>query len=97
VDVVRVLRRFGSLAGTVEDSVRTDIPLSRAPDLIRLAGAIDPRQTHTATFGVEYIARRRPSDRYPVPNVAKVRATVRDVILMRSRDGRELTPASEAC
>jgi polyisoprenyl-teichoic acid--peptidoglycan teichoic acid transferase len=97
LDVVRILQRFRSLAGTVEDSVRTDVPLARAPDLIQLAGAIDPRQTHTATFGVEYIARRRASDRYPVPNVARIRATVRDVILLQSREGRELTPASEAC
>ena len=36
VDGVAVLRHFDSLAATVEQSVRTDIPLNRVPDLLRL-------------------------------------------------------------
>jgi LCP family protein required for cell wall assembly len=97
LDVVRVLRNFSSLAATVEASVRTDIPLSRAPDLVRLARDVEPRRTLTATFGRAYILRRRASDRFPIPNVAKIRATVRDVILLQSRRRDDVTSAHEAC
>jgi LCP family protein required for cell wall assembly len=81
LDVVSVLRHFGVLAATVEASVRTDIPLRRVPDLIELAGAADPRETVTETFGPDYIARRRKVDRFPVPNVARIRVAVREAIL----------------
>ena len=66
LDVVSVLRHFGSLADTVKASVRTDIPLARVPDLARLARGIQPARTLTQTFGLEYIARRRP--RRPLPD-----------------------------
>jgi LCP family protein required for cell wall assembly len=98
LDVLKLLRHFGSLAATVEASVRTDIPLDRAPDLIRVTGAVDPRQTLTETFGPDYIARRRASDRFPVPDVAKIRTAVREMILLAPRLPK--TPARsvhEAC
>ena len=99
LDVVHVLRHFDSLAATVETSVRTDIPLDRVPDLVRLASAIDRRRTLTETLGRDYIARRRASDRYPVPNVAKIQATVRDAILLPRRvlEAREVAPVERAC
>jgi hypothetical protein len=81
LNVVDVLRNFGSLASTVEAGVRTDIPLSRVPDLLRLAQGIDDRSTLTAAFGVEYILRRRKADQYPIPNVPRIRAAVRRAIL----------------
>jgi LCP family protein required for cell wall assembly len=99
LDVVTVLRNFGSLASTVEASVRTDIPLARVPDLLRLARAIDPQQTLTETFGLEYVAKRRKSDRFPIPRVARMRATVRDAILHPelSQLSRGVPSAREAC
>jgi hypothetical protein len=99
LDVVTVLRNFGSLASTVEASVRTDIPLARVPDLLRLARAIDPQQTLTETFGLEYVAKRRKSDRFPIPRVARMRATVRDAILHPelSQSSHGVPSAREAC
>jgi LCP family protein required for cell wall assembly len=98
LDVVRVLRHFGALADTVEESIHTDVPLSRVPDLVRLAAAVDPRRTLMETFGTTYIARRRASDRYPVPNVRRIQAAVRDVILRpRERTRRGIRSAHEAC
>jgi len=99
VNVVRVLRNFGSLADTVEASVRTDIPLSRLPDLLRLARGIDPELTLTETFGLDYIARRRASDRFPIPNITRIRATVREAILTPLRPGASpgITSAAAAC
>jgi LCP family protein required for cell wall assembly len=95
IDVVTVLRNFGTLATTVERSVQTDIPLGRLPDLVRLAAAIDPGQTLTETFGVPYIERRRASDGYPVPDVEEIRATVRETILF-PRDAEETGLAASA-
>jgi LCP family protein required for cell wall assembly len=81
IDVFTVLRNFRPLTRTVEDSVRTDIPLDRVPDLVRLVAAAEPGETLTETFGLEYFARRRKSDRYPIANLGKIRATVREAIL----------------
>jgi LCP family protein required for cell wall assembly len=81
LDPLRVLRNFESLAQTVEHNVRTDVPLDRLPGLVRLATSVDPRSTLTVTFGREYIASRRKKDNYPRPNVARIRATVRDTLL----------------
>jgi LCP family protein required for cell wall assembly len=90
VEPKRVLLNFGSIASTIETSVRTDIPLDRVPDLLRLVTSIDRRATLTQTFGPPFFAGRR-FDRFPYPNVAKIRATVRDAILhpelARSRRG----------
>ena len=89
VDLLTVLRSFGTLASTVESCVRTDIPLNRSLDLARLAANVDAKQTLTETFGVSYIARRRASDRYPLPDVRKIQATVRDVIVRPERAQRD--------
>jgi LCP family protein required for cell wall assembly len=98
IDVVSVLRHFGSLSDTVEASVRTDIPLKRVPDLMRLARNVDPSRTLTQTFGLEYILRRRAADRFPLPNIPRIRATVRDAILFPDRSAREgVASARQAC
>jgi LCP family protein required for cell wall assembly len=98
VDAVSVLRHFGSLADTVKASVRTDVPLARVPDLLRLARSIDPGATLTQTFGVEYILRRRAADRFPLPNIPRIRATVRDAILDPERSrAKGVASARQAC
>jgi LCP family protein required for cell wall assembly len=98
LDVASLLRNFGSLADAVEASVRTDIPLDRAPDLAKLAAGVDPKQTLTESFGPAYFAGRR-SDRYPYPNVGKIQAAVRDAILHPelARERRKLTSTSQSC
>ena len=97
VDVVSVLRNFGSLASTVKASIRTDIPLARLPELVRLAAATDTRRTVTATFGPEYIARRRADD-FPVPAVARIHTAVREAILVpRAVDEGRLESVRKAC
>jgi anionic cell wall polymer biosynthesis LytR-Cps2A-Psr (LCP) family protein len=81
IDPVHVLRNFGSLAKTVETNVHTDIPLNRLPSLVRLVGAIEPKQTLTVTFGLDYFFNRQKTGNYPVPNLHKIQATVRNAIL----------------
>ena len=98
VDARRVLRNFGALAGTIERSVRTDIPLDRVPDLLRLARGIEPRLTSTETFGIAFFARRRASDRFPIPDVEKIRARVRQAILDPGALARgRLTSVRQSC
>ena len=98
LDVFTVLRNFGRLTATVEDSVRTDIPLDRVPDVVRLVAAVEPRETLTETFGLEYFARRRKSDRYPIANLGKIRTTVRDAILLpQLAERRSIESASKSC
>ena len=81
LDPVRVIRNFGSLARTVEANVHTDIPLNRLPTLVRLVSGVDPRETLTVTFGLEYFFGRRQADRHPVPNLGRIQRTVRNAIL----------------
>ena len=98
LDVASVLRHFSSLADAVESSVRTDIPLNRAPDLMRLAAGVDSKETLTETFGPPYFAGRR-SDRFPYPNVKKVQTAVRDAILhpALARARRGIASTSQSC
>jgi hypothetical protein len=75
------------------------VPLNRLASLIRLVSAIDPRQTLTVTFGLEYFFGRRVKDRYPVPNLARIRTTVRQAILspeLLKRAGKART-ARQTC
>ena len=98
LDVRSVLRHFASLADAVESSVRTDIPLNRAPDLMRLAAGVDRKETLTETFGPPYFAGRR-ADRFPYPNVKKIQAAVRDAILHPelARARRGIASTSQSC
>ena len=95
--VVDVLRHFGELAATAKRSVRTDIPLGRVPDLARLAAGMEPGLTLTQTFGREYIARRRAKDNFPVPAEARIRATVRELILYGRRPQAPRRELRAAC
>jgi LCP family protein required for cell wall assembly len=98
IEVFTVVRNFGPLTRTIKGSVRTDIPLDRVPDVVRLVAAVEPRQTLTETFGLEYFARRRKSDRYPIANVAKIRATVRNAILRPElAQRRKVETAAKSC
>jgi polyisoprenyl-teichoic acid--peptidoglycan teichoic acid transferase len=81
LDPVSVLRSFGSLARTLETSVRTDVPLDRFPGLVRLVTGVEPKETLTVTFGPDYFFARRKGDNHPVPHGSKIRGVVRDAIL----------------
>ena len=98
LDPISVLRNFESVAHTVEHNVGTDIPLNRLLRLVRLGTAVDPRDTVTVTFGRDYSLRRRKTDNFPLPNVRRIRATVREAPLNPREaraDGRiELAHAS---
>lgn len=97
LDVGTVLRNFGSLASAVRTSVRTDVPLDRAPDLVRLAAGVDPRLTLTETFGPDYFA-GVGAEGY-IPNVTKIQSTVRTAILdpNLAHTNRNLASVRKSC
>ena len=99
LDPVRVLRNFGSLAKTIETNVHTDIPLNRLPSLVSLVGGVEPDETLTVTFGLEYFFGRRSKDNHPVPNLGLMRAIVRRAILTpeRLRATGEAKSARQSC
>jgi polyisoprenyl-teichoic acid--peptidoglycan teichoic acid transferase len=97
IDVRSVLGNFGALADSIESSVRTDVPLDRAPDLARLAAGVDSRLTITETFGPKYFAGRR-YDRWPYPSVARIQAAARDAVLHPERaKARGLPSVRKSC
>ncbi len=99
LDPVDVLRNFGSLARTIESNVHTDIPLNRLPTLVRLISSIEPKETLTVTFGLDYFFARRPGDRHPVPHLGRMQATVRKAILTPGllRQTGEAQTTRESC
>jgi LCP family protein required for cell wall assembly len=97
VDVQTVLRNYGSLMSAIRSSVRTDVPLARAPDLVRLAAGVDPRRTLTETFGPDYFA--GVGAKGYLPNVTKIQETVRAVILHPelARKARKIESVRKSC
>ena len=95
LDVQAVLQNFGSLMSAIESSMRTDIPLARAPDLLRLAADVDPRRTLTETFGPDYFA-GVGAEGY-LPNVGKIRSTVRVAILHPEARTTRLASIRKSC
>jgi LCP family protein required for cell wall assembly len=97
LDVRNVLGNFGSLMSGIRSSIRTDIPLGRAPDLVRLAAGVDPRRTLTETFGPDYFAGVGAFGY--IPDVTKIQATVREAILHPelARSEREIYSVRKSC
>lgn len=76
----KLLRGFTRIARAVRANVRTDIPLRRAPKLIRLIARVDPGRTVTITLGPP--AYTLPHDGNALaPDIAAIRAIVRKAIL----------------
>jgi LCP family protein required for cell wall assembly len=99
LDAVHVLRNFGSLTRTIETNVHTDIPLNRLPSLVRLVSSVEPQETLTVTFGFDYFFGRQKGGNYPVPNLGRVQATVRNAVLnpdLLKRKGKAKT-ARQTC
>jgi hypothetical protein len=65
---------------------------------MRLARDVDPGRTLTQTFGLDYILRRRAADRFPLPKIPRIRATVRDAILFPDRSASDgVVSVRQAC
>ncbi|HEV8648390.1 MAG TPA: LCP family protein [Actinomycetes bacterium] len=82
-DARRLLRAFPRLVPVVKRNVSTDIPLDRLPDLVELAGR---QRVNLATvgFGPPGFVAGWASGGYPVPDVTRIRATVRAMLAGRA-------------
>jgi LCP family protein required for cell wall assembly len=79
-DTVTLIRAFPTLIDIMKEYVTTDIPVEALPDLVWAAGQID--LDNVATVGLvppSYSAGRTPA-KFPIPNVSRIQAKVRDVI-----------------
>ncbi len=99
VDVPSLLRGLPALLRTVEENVLTDIPIELLPDLIELAGDVDATDALVVGFGPPDWIVGRTSDRYPIPDVDKIREAVQLAITdpEAARIEYGLTAAAEAC
>jgi hypothetical protein len=76
-----LLRAFPRLVPVLKRSVTTDIPIGRLPALL---GAASGRRARTTTIGFTppgYVTGYAGG--YPIPDVAKIRATVRKLLFHR--------------
>jgi LCP family protein required for cell wall assembly len=76
-----VLFSFDAIARAVRRNVSTDIPLARAPELARLVALVDPGRTVTVSFGPPDYSTAVVNGS-PVPDIARIRSTARDAILL---------------
>jgi hypothetical protein len=97
LDVVSVLRNFGTLTSIVESCVRTDIPREQLPDLICLVGRLDPKRTLTVTFGRRYIARWRTTASRSQTSARCARRRARRSCNYARTPGRDVETARRAC
>jgi LCP family protein required for cell wall assembly len=79
-DTFTIIRAFPRLLDLMEKYVTTDIPVSFLPDLVRIAGTIDYRNVATIGFVPPTYNSGRTPGHYPIPNVERIRAKVRQVL-----------------
>ncbi len=72
-DPLTALRVFPRLAEVIKDSVTTDIPLSRVPDIVELVPLVDTEKIVSIRFIPPTYLGSRTSDGYGIPNVSLIR------------------------
>ncbi len=79
-DKLELIRAFPKLLDVVKNSVTTDIPLDSLPDLVWAAGQIDLDKIATVGFVPPTYNDGRTPGGYPIPNVPRIRAKVKQVL-----------------
>ncbi len=93
-DTITLIRSFPKLLDMMKTYVTTDIPISILPDLVKVAGTIDREQVATIGFVPPRYNDGRTPKKYPIPDVGRIRAKVRDV-LANGVTGQTSTGVSE--
>ena len=75
-----VLLRFGAIADAVKRSVVTDIPIEQLPNFVELIPILDTDQIVAVRFIPPNFNDGYNVDRFPIPNVAKIRSAVQTII-----------------
>jgi len=79
-DTFTIITALPELLDLMEQYVTTDIPVSFLPDLVRIAGTIDYQNVATIGFVPPTYNSGRTPGHYPIPNVDRIRAKVRQVL-----------------
>ena len=79
-DTLTLIRAFPDLLDMMKTYVTTDIPIALLPDLVKVAGTIDRDQVATVGFVPPRYNDGRTPGKYPIPNVDRIQAKVRDVL-----------------
>ncbi len=77
---VTLIKAFPKLIDLIEESITTDIPLTFLPDLIKIVGTIDFDDVATVGFVPPTYNSGRTPRKYPIPDVERIRAKVRQVL-----------------
>jgi LCP family protein required for cell wall assembly len=76
----KLLSSFGDLAATLRHDVTTDIPAKNLPALAELAAGVDASRVTSLGFVPPQFERARDPAGYSIPDVARIRAAVAQVI-----------------
>ena len=79
-DTLELIRAFPTLLDVMQNSVTTDIPIDSLPDLVWAAGQIDLDKIATVGFVPPTYNSGRTPQHYPIPNVDRIRAKVKQVL-----------------
>ncbi|MFQ5947466.1 MAG: LCP family protein [Acidimicrobiia bacterium] len=79
-DTLQLLSAFPSLVPIIIENVLTDVPIGQLPDLIELGAKVDTDQIVTVRLVPPDYISGRDSQRYPIPNLERIRSTVQTAI-----------------
>ena len=79
-DTIDLIRAYPTLLDLMRHSITTDIPIDALPDLVWAAGQIDFDNVATVGFVPPTYNSGRTPAHYPIPNINRIRAKVREVI-----------------
>lgn len=78
-DPLGLVPRLSSVLGVVETHMTTDFPIEQVSDLIRIAPRIDSQRIRVIGFDSTWTA-GRSVDGYRIPDIVRIRETVRETI-----------------
>lgn len=94
---LELLAHLGDVLSVVKENVTTDISVDEVPDLVRLLLQVDSRRISLIGFDATW-SRGFTTSGHPIPDVERIRATVRQVVEGSSDTAAMgVKPADEAC
>jgi len=79
-DLFTMVRSFSTIADSLRDSTRTNLPLDLLPELIRHVARLDSSEIVTEAFTPGYFSPGRDFLRRPIPNADRIRDRVQEIV-----------------
>lgn len=99
-DVVTIARSFANITDTIKNSMLTDIPLERLPDIVQIIPKVDTDRVVALAFEPPGYTAGRDASFYPIPDVATIQNAVDIVVSLPAAEAIAvlgLQPLSEEC